>query len=139
MVVEEALHLSLFAALIDDAAMFPPGNATAQDAVRAHRQYLRSWFAPLVGPLVVRDADLDRVGRSARESAGHATVPVSVIVTGGVTGLAELAGRDSAGLDVVAVEIALRNADGLADEASRVVAAAASLPEPVTMFVEFPY
>ncbi|GAA1668469.1 hypothetical protein GCM10009830_12840 [Glycomyces endophyticus] len=53
--------------LIDDAALFPPGNAPLGAAVPAHRGYRQSWFAPLVGPLLVpqtRLADLDP-GRSA--------------------------------------------------------------------------
>ncbi|THV39774.1 hypothetical protein [Glycomyces buryatensis] len=52
--------------LIDDAAVFPPGNAALEDAVPAHRGYRASWYAPIVGPLLVpasRAADLNP-GRS---------------------------------------------------------------------------
>ena len=63
----------LFAALVDDAAMFPPGNATVPEAVAAHRDHRRSWFAPLVGPLVVRDRQLDELRRvlDATEPGGR--------------------------------------------------------------------
>ncbi|HEX7743943.1 MAG TPA: hypothetical protein VF462_01595 [Micromonosporaceae bacterium] len=43
----------LLAGLIDDAAVFPPGNAPMAHAVAAHRRHRRSWYAGLVGPLLV--------------------------------------------------------------------------------------
>ncbi|WP_229400953.1 hypothetical protein [Micromonospora okii] len=43
----------LLAGLVDDAAVFPPGSATLPDAVAAHRRYRVSWYAGLVGPLLV--------------------------------------------------------------------------------------
>lgn len=39
--------------LIDDAAVFPPGNAAVPDAVAAHAQHRRAWYADLVGPLLL--------------------------------------------------------------------------------------
>jgi len=44
---------ALFAALIDDAAVFPPGLAPLPDAVRAHRLHRASGYAALIGPLLV--------------------------------------------------------------------------------------
>jgi hypothetical protein len=44
-------------ALVDDAAIFPPGNATLADAVRAHLGHRASWYGPAVGPLLVRLSD----------------------------------------------------------------------------------
>src|SRR5437764_5232024 len=46
----------LMLGLVDDAAVFPPGNASVPDAVRAHRQHRSSWYADLVGPLLVRSS-----------------------------------------------------------------------------------
>lgn len=43
----------LFRGLVDDAAVFPPGNAPLPDAVREHRQHHASWYAEMVGPLLV--------------------------------------------------------------------------------------
>ncbi len=40
---------AVLAGLIDDAALFPPGNAPMSDAVLAHRRYRASALAPLVG------------------------------------------------------------------------------------------
>ncbi|MEU6858962.1 hypothetical protein AB0B28_08845 [Glycomyces sp. NPDC046736] len=44
--------------LIDDAALFPPGNAPLEAAVPAHRGYRQSWFAPMIGPLLVPQSRL---------------------------------------------------------------------------------
>ncbi len=43
----------LLAGLVDDAAVFPPGSAPLPDAVTAHRGHRASWYAGLVGPLLV--------------------------------------------------------------------------------------
>ncbi|MEU4478199.1 hypothetical protein AB0F68_09090 [Micromonospora sp. NPDC023966] len=43
----------LFAGLVDDAAVFPPGSAALPDAVAAHRQHRAGWYADLVGPLLL--------------------------------------------------------------------------------------
>jgi hypothetical protein len=39
--------------LCDDAAVFPPGLAPLPEAVAAHGRYHESWFAGMVGPLVL--------------------------------------------------------------------------------------
>jgi hypothetical protein len=44
---------ALFAGLVDDAAVFPPGLAPLPDAVREHRAHRQSWYAAMVGPLLV--------------------------------------------------------------------------------------
>ncbi|MFK3985326.1 hypothetical protein ACI2K4_33745 [Micromonospora sp. NPDC050397] len=43
----------LFAGLVDDAAVFPPGSASLADALVAHREHRTAWYADLVGPLLV--------------------------------------------------------------------------------------
>jgi hypothetical protein len=43
----------LLTQLLDDAAVFPPGSATLPDALEAHREYRTTWYAELVGPLLV--------------------------------------------------------------------------------------
>ncbi|WP_090804682.1 hypothetical protein [Asanoa ishikariensis] len=49
----------LFHRLIDDAAVFPPGNAALPDAVTAHREHRAAWYAELVGPLLVPATSVD--------------------------------------------------------------------------------
>ncbi|MEV5766502.1 hypothetical protein AB0L34_18295 [Micromonospora sp. NPDC052213] len=44
---------ALLDGLVDDAAVFPPGSALLPDAVAAHRRHRASWYADLVGPLLV--------------------------------------------------------------------------------------
>lgn len=55
---------ALFADLLDDAALFPPGDASMAQAVAAHRELRARWGAP-VGPLVVAASRLE-------ELLGHA-------------------------------------------------------------------
>jgi hypothetical protein len=44
---------ALFDGLVDDAAVFPPGNAPLDRALIGHRRHREAWYAGLVGPLVV--------------------------------------------------------------------------------------
>ena len=119
--------------------MFPPGNATAAEAVTAHQRYRESWFAPLIGPLVVSDAKLAQVGRAVQSTDRPEPLAVSVINSGGAGGLLGMVGRRIPGVRVVAVESALRDLDDLAGNAARVVAAADQLDESVRVFIEIPY
>lgn len=48
----------LLADLVDDAAVFPPGNATLQDAVARHLLHRNAWYAGCVGPLLVAAASV---------------------------------------------------------------------------------
>jgi hypothetical protein len=57
-----SLTLDLLRGLLDDAAIFPPGNLPLDRAQRDHATHLRSPYAVAVGPLVVRAADLAEVG-----------------------------------------------------------------------------
>lgn len=131
---------ALFARLIDDAAVFPPGNASVPDAVTRHLAYRREWFEPMLGPLVVRDTQLAEVSRAVGAVEDAAELAISVVITGGAGGLLLLARRPLPGVRVVAVEIALRDLDDLVGSARRVVAAAEELdPDEVTVFVELPF
>jgi hypothetical protein len=44
---------ALLARLVDDAAVFPPGNAPLPEAVAAHHGHRTAWYADMVGPLLV--------------------------------------------------------------------------------------
>ena len=50
---EQPAERALFEGLVDDAAVFPPGNAPLEEAVRLHREHKRSGYAAFVGPLLV--------------------------------------------------------------------------------------
>lgn len=58
---------TLFAALVDDAAVFPPGNAPLPEAVSGHRTHRASWYADLVGPLLVPASRVGDLGTAAGE------------------------------------------------------------------------
>ncbi len=133
---------ALFAGLIDDAAVFPPGNASVPEAVRRHREHRTAWFAPVIGPLVVPDAELAQVSRAVLDNAGAdgEQLAVSAVISSGAGGLVALARRDLPGVEIVAAEVALRDLDDLAGNAGRVVAAAEELdPDQVSVFVEVPF
>jgi hypothetical protein len=74
----EATVPPLFTRLVDDAAVFPPGNAPVPDALAAHAGHRSAWYAALVGPLLLPVTVLDDLGHESLP-------PVGVI---GDTGLA---------------------------------------------------
>lgn len=131
--------MSLFTGLVDDAAMFPPGGAPAERAVAEHLGFREAWFAPVIGPLVIPDTALSRVARVLSLSKDPVPVMVSVVNTGGAGGLIALTRRSFPGIDMVAVESALRDLDDLVGNASRVAAAARELDPSTTVYVELPY
>jgi hypothetical protein len=124
--------------MVHDAAMFPPGNASAADAVGSHLAYRGSWFEWMIGPLVVSDQRLAEVGRAAAAQTQR-PLAVSVVNTGGAGGLLSLGQRSVSTVQVVSVETALRDLDDLAGNAARVVSAAAELPDGMRAYVEIPY
>jgi hypothetical protein len=125
--------------LVDDAAVFPPGNAPLEEAVRAHRDHRTAWYADLVGPLVLGDRHL--------ADAEEIALPVTVVVSGGAGALepavhwAGEAGAELAGLEVVVRDSATGEA---AHNARRIVTAvdqlrsSGTLADDVPVHVELP-
>ena len=64
-----------WAGLVDDAAVFPPGDAPLPEAVEAHAGRRGEWWADLVGSFVVTDRAVPEIGQPLR---------LSVVVTGGL-------------------------------------------------------
>jgi hypothetical protein len=58
----------LLVGLLDDAAMFPPRGASIDDALAGHREARSSWFAPVIGPLLVPADDVGALWSRLRES-----------------------------------------------------------------------
>jgi hypothetical protein len=71
---------ALFTGLLDDAAMFPPGNASADAAITDHLRYRGAWFADLVGPLLVPATALEAFAR-AHQGLGSPDIAVVLIGT----------------------------------------------------------
>ncbi|MBC9733036.1 hypothetical protein [Nocardioides marmotae] len=124
-------------ALVDDAAIFPPGDAELATAAEAYAARTGD-AATLTGSFVVRDTDLPAL------PAGFAG-PLTVVVTGGagqLAGPAALCARR--GLPLAGLDVALRDLDDLAGNARRVVAAVDAaraegvLDDDVAVHVELP-
>jgi hypothetical protein len=128
--------------LIDDAAIFPPGDAALPDALAAYDARRDEWYADLVGSFVVTDVRVPEV----RAAAGSRTLPLSIVVTGGagaIAGALGLAAR--ADHPVAGLEIALRDPDDPPGAARRVVAACDAargeglLDDATPVYVEIPH
>lgn len=78
----------IFAGLVDDAAVFPPGSADLPDAITAHRDHRTAWYADLVGPFLLPASGID----AARRLLGTLLGPGEELEIGliGDTGLAAL-------------------------------------------------
>ena len=142
--------------LVDDAAIFPPGNAPLDEAVAAHRHHQASSYAGLVGPFVVSDARLAELGEvvslrdaSSLGSSGRATgsttrddLDVIVVVTGGAGAIepAVTWASRTEGLALAGLEVAMRESDAgdLAPNARRIVTAVDQLGLDVPVSVEVP-
>ena len=119
--------MDVFRGLLHDSG--DPGRAVDLGAHRALLDRPDGWA---VGPLVVGDERLSGLGE-----ARGSDVALSVLVGGGAGGVAALA-RRAGDLRLVAVETVLRDLDDPAGNATRVVAAAAGLPDGVEVFVGVP-
>lgn len=128
----------LWAGLIDDASMFPPGSASPPLAVIEQVTHRGAWYADMIGPLVVADTALDAVDRAVTTTGSPGTIAVSVVISGGAGGITALARRTFDRLMVVSVEAALRDLDDLTGAAQRTVAAARALDPRTAVWVEFP-
>ena len=128
---------ALFRRLVDDAAMFPPGDLPLAEAVAAHRAHRTSPYADLVGPFVCTDEDLMKVAAEAART-GDEPLEVTVVITGGAGGIepAVRYGDRSADITVSAVEVRLRNEDDLSRNALRVVRACDDCLDEENAFVE---
>lgn len=123
--------------LVDDAAIFPPGDVPLHEASAAHAERRHSPYADLVGTFVVRDTDVPLLRGTP--------LALSVVLTGGA---GNVAGPAALGrklhVAVEGIEVALRDLDDLAGNARRVVAAVDAaradgvLDEHVPVYLELP-
>ncbi len=67
----------LFAGLVDDAAMFPPGNAPLERALAEHLTYRQSGYAELVGPLLVPAARLAELADAVADTVAAQALPAA--------------------------------------------------------------
>ena len=139
-----------YRSLVDDAAVFPPGNAPLPTALTEHRAHRASPYADLVGPFVVTDVALPDLIEAVRDQAGPEArwtpLRVAVVVTGGA-GAIEPAVRwatRAEELDLAAVELGLRDEEDLPRNARRVTTvvdqlrASGDLDDDTPVYVEPP-
>ncbi len=110
--------------LIDDAAIFPPGNAPLDRAVAEHRAHRASEYAALVGGFVVTDVKLPDL-IDILDEGDEIPLAINLVVTGGA-GAIEPAVRWATRaplLQLRALEIALRDEADLAHNALRAITA----------------
>lgn len=98
---------ALVAGLVDDAAVFPPGNAPMPEAVIAHRRHRAAHYARIVGRFCCPASRIDQL---TAELADGDRLRVGLIVDTGLDGLAPAVAaiRAEGRLVLDAVEIALR-------------------------------
>ena len=117
--------------LVDDAAIFPPGDAPFLEAVAAYLARAPEEGADLVGSFVLRDTDLPLLRGTL--------LPLSIVCTGGAGQLAgptEFVRRTNPA--IVGMEIAVRDLDDPAGNVRRIVAATDELETEWPVFVELP-
>ncbi len=98
----------LFRGLVDDAAVFPPGNLPLAVAVAAHLRHRSAPYAALVGPLLVPVSALSEASALAREAASTHPLRVGAVARPGTDLAAVVSGlgnADTAVLEVVAAEV----------------------------------
>jgi hypothetical protein len=123
----------LFDRLIDDAALFPPGDAPMAAAVPAHLGYAEQPYGGIVGRFLCPASRLDELA-AALPSGG--ILEIGLIADTGLGGLPAALSllASEPRLKLTAVEVTLPAGDVV--EAAR--AAVAGLPGDVTGFVEVP-
>ena len=117
--------------IVDDAAIFPPGNAPLHEAAAAYAARTDAEGAEIVGSFVLRDTDLPKLR--------DLVAPVSIICTGGA---GQLAGPTDfirrTNVAPAGMEIAVRDLDDLAGNVRRIVTATDDLETEWPIFVELP-
>ncbi|TDD67178.1 hypothetical protein E1262_19780 [Jiangella aurantiaca] len=112
----------IFGRLIDDAAVFPPGDLPLADAVPAHVAHRSAWYSALVGPLLCPASSLESLASLARTLPSP--LEVAVVVDTGTAGV--LAAVDTVAQEshvvLRGVEVPLRGSP-LGENARRTVAA----------------
>ncbi|MFE7226379.1 hypothetical protein ACFU7D_16420 [Nocardioides sp. NPDC057577] len=129
--------MRMLAGLLDDAAVFPPGNASLEQAVDAHVRHLRSVHADLVGPLVLAAKDLGALEVVLGDRPGHSVdLTLTVPLQGLVPAIA--AARAVRSVRLVGLEVALPDGTTAAEALAALDAAGLDADLDLTTYVEVP-
>ncbi|WP_433870807.1 hypothetical protein [Saccharopolyspora sp. CA-218241] len=77
----------LFARLVDDAALFPPGTATVPEAVSAHLDARSGKFAGVLGPMLCQASRLAELITELAKIKPAEPVPLSLVCDSGLGGV----------------------------------------------------
>jgi hypothetical protein len=127
--------LRAFTALLDDAAVFPPGNLPLAEAVTAHHGHRRSGYAELVGPLVLPAAALGELVPLLE--AGTVPLALSVTLPGEPAAMAPAVAAVAA-LDAVTLAAVETPLAAGAQVSELLAVLDTALPDTVTGYVEVP-
>lgn len=114
-----------YAGLVDDAAIFPPGDLALEDAVPAHLDRRGEAWSALIGSFVISDHRLSDLRPLLDRPDLEEPIPLCVVIGAGAGGIAPAASavEKLAGGRLAGIEVALRDPDDLVSNARRVVAA----------------
>jgi hypothetical protein len=123
--------------LIDDAALFPPGNAPMQVAVPAHLALRTGPLAELVGPFL---CPASRIPELIAVLPEHRSLEIGLIVDTGLDSLAEATAAAQADprLRIAMLEVPIPAGTDLAAGAARVVDLVEQVAPAVRLHVELP-
>ena len=109
--------------LLDDAAIFPPGEAPMGQAVPAHAVHVSAWYAELVGPFICSGSRLPDLLDALDATPEVAALDVAVVLDRGTGSLHEAAGlvADDTRVVLAGLELPLRG-EAPAEAARRAVA-----------------
>ncbi|QSB15070.1 hypothetical protein JQS43_01425 [Natronosporangium hydrolyticum] len=116
--------------MIDDAAVFPPGNAPLPDALTGHAEHRAAWYSELVGPLLLPVSVLG-------ELPGPPPPRLGVIGDTGLAGLPAAVAAANGRWSQLEIPVAKRGEDpqpGL----RQLFGAAAELATRIDIYVELP-
>ena len=125
--------MSIFDRLLDDAAVFPPGNLPLAEAVPAHGCHEHAAYAGVVGAFVLAARDLDALA-AVTELLPAGSLQLSMTVPLAGVGAARSRAAAIPAVRLVGLEVAL----GADDAASTVVGALADVPDDLEVYVELP-
>lgn len=128
---------ALFAHLVDDAAVFPPGNAPMGTAVSRHREHQSGPIGPFLGPFL---CPASRFGELTAHLRPDDRLPFGLIVDTGLAGVAAgvTEALAEARVSLRMVEVPLPADAPQAPAAAAVVTTLAAVPRDVRVFVELP-
>ena len=139
-VLSNDLQRNLLNDLLDDASLFPPGNAAMPAAVSAHANHEKAWFSELTGPFVCPETRLAELGR-ALTTANRPWIDLSLVVTGGAPAVASATDAVAADprLRLRAVEVPATKDESPAQTVTDVAAALDAVPlAGAAAYIEYP-